>query len=152
MGAIDTTVWYNKYTNLPFLHLGDDPLVGLDCFNLCRYIYKQELSIDVPLSTSDFCNIVDEDWYVKTSEQLFENGAKLTTSTFSWAKVVTPKIYDIILLSIGATNITNHCAMYVGTNKILHTMSGRTSWVAPYGGYYKQYTTGIYRWNATLNY
>ena len=49
-------------------------------------------------------------------------------------------------MSIGSTNVTNHCAMLVDRTKILQTMIKHTSWVAPYGNYYKQYTTGVYRW------
>ena len=57
-----------------------------------------------------------------------------------------PQLFDIILMSIGSTNVTNHCAMLVDRTKILQTMIKHTSWVAPYGNYYKQYTTGVYRW------
>lgn len=147
MLPIDTKPWYHKYTNLPYLHLGDDPNVGIDCFNLCRLVLNKECGIRVPLCTSDFCNIVDEDWYTKTNIPLFENGASIDNKDFSCIKVTSPKIYDVIFMSLGSTNITNHCAMYIDNNKILHTMIGHKSWVTIYGNYYKQYTTGIYRWN-----
>lgn len=145
------TNWYNKYINLPYKHLGNNPETGIDCFNLCSYIYQQELGITIPLSTSDFCNIVDEDWYLKTTIQLIENATKLNRVDFSWEQVAEAKPFDIVLLSIGSTNITNHCALCIDSTKLLQTMIGRTSWVSPYGKYYKQYTTGIYRWNALNN-
>lgn len=145
------TAWYEKYTNLPYKHLGDNPDSGIDCFNLCRYVYKHELNIDIPLATYDFCNIVDEDWYLKTTIQLIEDATKLNRPDFSWIKVTEPKPFDILLISIGSTNITNHCALCIDNTKLLQTMIGRTSWVSPYGKYYKQYTTGIYRWNVTKN-
>jgi cell wall-associated NlpC family hydrolase len=143
--------WYNNYTNFPYKHLGDDPISGIDCFNLCRYVYKQELSITIPLATYDFCNIVDEDWYLKTTTQLIEDATKLNRPDFSWTKVTEAEPFDIVLISLGSTNITNHCALCIDNTKLLQTMIGRTSWVSPYGKYYKQYTTGIYRWNATKN-
>lgn len=147
LGYIDTMTWYKKYTGLPYKHLGSSVKDGIDCFNLCKYIYKQELDIDISYSTSDFCNIVDDQWYQYENRELMLNAAKIKEDNFSWEKVLQPRVYDLILLSIGSSNITNHCAMYVDRNKLLHTVSGRKSWIAPYGNYYKQYTTGIYRWN-----
>lgn len=144
----DTNPWYYKYTGLPYLHLGNDPSTGIDCFNLCRLVLKEEANMKIPLTTSDFCNIVDEDWYLKTTIPLFENGTKIENDDFKCIKVEKPKLYDIIFMSLGSTNVTNHCAIYVDTNKILHTMIDHNSWIAPYGKYYKQYTTGIYRWTA----
>jgi cell wall-associated NlpC family hydrolase len=143
--------WYNNYIGFPHKHLGDNPTTGIDCFNLCRYIYKHQLNIDVPLSTHDFCNIVDSDWYNKTTEPLFELAAKLKRTDFAWKKVTTPRLYDIITMSIGDTNITNHCAVYVDKDRVLQTVAGKKSWVGIYGTYYQQYTTGIYRWEPLSN-
>ena len=137
------TAWYHKYKDFPYLHLGNNAETGIDCFNLCKLVYLKELNIDIPYTSSDFCKIVDEDWYSKTQERLFEQGA---TDEYGWIKVKEPKTYDIITMSLGATNVTNHCALYVDRNKILQTMINHKSWIAPYGNYYKQYTTGIYRW------
>lgn len=143
------TAWYNKYINAPYKHLGKDLATGIDCFNLCALVLKQECGINVTLSTSDFCNIIDDDWYLKTNEQLIENAAKLTTPSFSWLQVEEAEPFDILLMSVGSTNITNHCALCIDNTKLLQTMVDRPSWVSPYGKYYKQYTTGIYRWNGS---
>jgi cell wall-associated NlpC family hydrolase len=137
------TTWYNKYKDFPYLHLGNNAETGIDCFNLCKLVYLNELEIDFPYTTSDFCKIVDEDWYSKTQERFFEINANEKTG---WRKVKEPQLYDIITMSLGSTNITNHCALYVDRNKILQTMIDHKSWIAPYGNYYKQYTTGVYRW------
>ena len=137
------TTWYNKYKDFPYLHLGNNAETGIDCFNLCKLVYLNELKIDFPYTTSDFCKIVDEDWYSKTQERFFEINANEKTG---WRKVKEPQLYDIITMSLGSTNITNHCALYVDRNKILQTMIDHKSWIAPYGNYYKQYTTGVYRW------
>lgn len=140
--------WYNSYTGFPYRHLGDNIETGIDCFNLCTLVYKNELKIDIPYKTSDFCNIVDEDWYTKTHERWMDNAA---SGENGWKKVTVPKTYDVILMSLGSTHVTNHCALYVDTNRILQTMLNHNSWVAPYGRYYKQYTTGIYRWKDLMN-
>ena len=140
------TKWYDKYVGFPFKHLGDDPTKGIDCVNLLRLVFKQELQIHVPLASYDFCNIIDEDWFNKTSNQFFEEGIKTKQNDFGWNKVLAPKQFDILLMSVGSTNVTNHCAMYVGEGKILQTMFNRDSAVYPYKTWFKQYTTGIYRW------
>lgn len=137
------TKWYDKYTGSPYKHLGNDPNSGIDCFNLCRYVYKQETGIDIPYLSYEHCNIVDEDWYNKTTQSYFEIATKQDRR---WVKVSEPKPFDFILMSIGSTNVTNHCALYVDRDKIIHTMQRKPSWISPYAGYYKQYTTGIYRW------
>ena len=141
--------WYNSYTDFPYLHLGDNPETGIDCFNLCCYVFKKELGIHLPYSTADFCNIVDEDWYSKTNSQFFIDG--FNDGSNGWVKVTDPKMYDIIIMSLGSTNVANHCALYVDNNKILQTMIQHKSWIAPYGRYYKQYTLGIYRWKDLMN-
>ena len=51
--------WYNSYTGFPYKHLGDDAKTGIDCFNLCRLVYKEKLNIDIPYDTSHFCKIVE---------------------------------------------------------------------------------------------
>lgn len=143
--------WYNKYVGLPFKHLGDDPEEGLDCFNLCRYVYKQELNIHMTKATYDFCNIADEHWYNKTNQPLLIHGAECKDPSFSWKKVSQPEPFDVIIMSIGSTNIPNHTALYVDVDKILQIMVDRRSWVGPYGKHYKRYTHGIYRWNGLKN-
>lgn len=140
---IDTTIWYSKYLNFPYIHLGDNPETGIDCFNLCRLIYREELNIDIPYDTSEWCNIVDEDWYSKTHNRPFDEGA---TEKFGWKKVSIPEKFNVITMSLGSTNVTNHCALYIGERKILQTMIDRKSWVAPYGRYYKNYTIGVFKW------
>lgn len=145
------TAWYNKYINAPYKHLGQSLVKGIDCFNLCSLVLKQECGIVVGLSSMDFCNIIDDDWYLKVTESPFEQGSKIHKPDFSWELVESPCIYDLLLITIGSTNVSNHCAMYVGENKLLQTMVGRSSWISTYGKYYKQYTTGIYRWNGLRN-
>lgn len=139
--------WYNKYINAPHKHLGQDLEKGIDCFNLCCLVLKQECGINVGFSSMDFCNIIDNDWYQKVTESPFEQGSKIHKPDFSWELVEIPKPYDLLLINIGSTNVPNHCAMYVGDNKLLQIMVDRPSWISTYGKYYKQYTLGIYRWN-----
>ena len=136
--------WYEKYVGFPFIMFGNNPKTGIDCANLIKYVYKHELEIDFPYESTDFCNILDDNWYNKTHDKPFE---KAGTWEHGWEKVTTLDIFNVITLTIGSTNCSNHCALYVDKNRILQTMTEHESWIAPYGRYYRQYTTGIYKWN-----
>ena len=99
-----TDKWYNKYIGLPFSHLGDDPKTGIDCWNLCMYIYREHRGIDIKQRTIDFCNIVDDNWYNKTTESLYEDGFKKFSHIFKKVDDA-PKVFDVIVMSIGSTLI-----------------------------------------------
>jgi len=138
-------MWYDKYVGIPYKHLGNNIVTGIDCFNLCRYVLLKEAGVLIPKQTIDFCNIVDENWYTKINEPLFEQGVLINQPGLLVEEVIMATKFDIIFISIGSTNVTNHCAIHVGNNKILQIMKDRPSWVSPYGNFYKQYTTGMYR-------
>lgn len=55
--SIDMTKWYDKYVGFPFKHLGDDPTKGIDCVNLLRLVFKQELHIHVLLRPMTFVTL-----------------------------------------------------------------------------------------------
>lgn len=139
--------WYDSYVNFPYKHLGQDPVTGIDCFNLCKLVFKNELDIEIPYSTHDFCKIVDEDWYNKTHSQWFLEATK----NGDWVEINDLEPFDIILMSIGSTNVVNHCALYVGNNKILQTMENRPSGIYNYHRYYQQYTVKKVRWKSLVN-
>jgi len=145
MELLDMKSWYNNYEGIPYKHLGDDPKKALDCFNLIKYIYLKELNIRIPYNTSNFCDCPFEDWYNGLSGAPFSN---FNDPQYGWKKNFSkPNIYNAILISLGSTNCANHCAIYVGNNRILHTMQDiGHSRIAVYGKYYEQYTEGIYEW------
>tara|TARA_Y100000034_G_C6899105_1_gene415222 strand:+ start:2705 stop:3142 length:438 start_codon:yes stop_codon:yes gene_type:complete len=145
-------MWYNKYTNLPFEPLGDDPVTGIDCFNLVRLMFKQELKIIIPYESTDVCDDYSEDWYNRTDNTKYRDPfLEVTKASSDWIKVESPQVYDVMVMTLGGTNIANHCAMYVDSNKILNIMINKKSWVTPYGNYYRQYTNGIFRWSTLIS-
>ncbi len=139
--------WYDYYINFPSKHLGQDPATGIDCFNLCKFVYEKELNIVIPYSSHDFCKIVDSDWSNKTHKQLFLEAS----NNGDWVEIQNLKPFDIILMSVGSTNIVNHCALYVGDNKILQTIERRPSAIYNYHRYYQQYTVKKVRWKNLHN-
>ena len=143
--------WYKKYKDLPYEHLGLDPQKGIDCFNLIRYIYLKERNIEIPYTSRNFCNVPYEAWYFGIVDRPFKH---FNDPQFGWKKVdikVTekqePQLFDAITIILGSSNCANHCALYVGNNKIIHTMkTWGQSKDSPYGTYYRQYTEGVFRW------
>ena len=86
---------------------------------------------------------MDEDWYTKTHERSMDAAS---TEAYGWKKTEDLEEFNIITMSLGSTNVTNHCALLVEKNKMLQTMIDHKSWVAPYGRYYKNYTVGMFKW------
>ena len=134
---------WTRYVGIPFKHLGTDPEKGLDCFNLLKYVYKQELNIDIPYSTRTFCNILDENWYAKNHERYFDDSL---AGLRGWEKIDSLEPFCGITMVMGSSAVTNHCAIYIGDNKILQVLQNHTSHITTYGSYYKQYTMGVYKW------
>jgi len=134
---------WNKYVGLPFKHLGLDPKTGIDCLNLVRLIYKEELNIEFPYTTRDWCDVISQNWYDSTHIDPFKKGA---VAEYGWESIKEPELFSVITMYMGTSTITNHCALYIGDNKILHIFIGHRSHIATYGKYYKQYTMGVYKW------
>jgi len=151
MVILGTNLWYKKYENLPFKMFGDNPLTGIDCTNLTRLIYRKEKNIFLEPSSKELCSNHKDNWYQLINDNImikfFENRQN------NFEEIDKNKIlpFDILLLSIGSTNIINHCAICVDKNKILHAMEDKLSWVSTYGSYYKNYTEKVYRWIDTQN-
>jgi len=143
---IEAMKWYDKYIGLPYYHLGFSPEKGIDCFNLITYLYREELGIDIPYKTGDFCKVVDEHWYTVLHKSPFD-----LLPEWGWEEIEEPELYSVILMTLGSANVMNHCAMYIEKDKILHTMAGHKSWIAPYGRHYKQYTNKVYKWAGMNN-
>jgi len=142
--------WYEKYKGLPYKHLGEDPVTGIDCGNLIKYVLKKEHDIDIWYSTSTFCNITDDDWY--NHPDLHHPLNMFRDEKYGWVEIHNGEMrpFDIIVMTLGATNMPNHVAMYVGDNKLLQITIDRNSWIGSYGNYYKQYTEGHYRWKSFI--
>lgn len=142
----DINNWLPSYLNLPYKHLGNSR-EGIDCFNLCRLVLEEQLGYNIPYTTQDSGCDVDVDWYskTKTANILFDRA----NPVWGWDVVQEPQSFDVILLSIGSTNAPNHCALLLG-KQLLQISEGKTSFMSPYGRYYKQYTVRVGRWNNNL--
>ena len=140
-------LWYNKYIDIPYKLFGTDTETGMDCFTLLCHVFENELGIKIPYTSSDFLKMVDDQWFTKTHEQHFLNGSK----NGDWIEVEKLEQYDLILMCLGATNVVNHVAMYVGNNKILQMIENRDSAIYDYHKYFQQYTVKKVRWKNLNN-
>lgn len=150
LGCIGIMTWYDKYKNFPYKHLGNDPNTGIDCFNLIRLVYKQELNIDIPYTTATYCKVTDIDWYNKDCGDPFRKfwdsnlGWKEKNKRNTYKEILTP--FDVLVMCIPPSNNLNHTALYLGENKLLHIMIERPSWIGPFGSYYEDCTMGVFKW------
>jgi proteasome lid subunit RPN8/RPN11 len=121
------------------------PLIGrqfvfgvLDCYSLARDFYREEMRIELP----DFPRT---DGFWKRGENLYvDNFSKMgfqITDQLEYGCGVLMKIQS---------DITNHAAVYVGNDVILHHLYGRLSCRETYGnGYYRKHTTHILKYVGT---
>lgn len=152
----DTNLWYLKYLDLPYKHLGENPNTGIDCFNLVGLVYRNELRIDIQKTTKDFCSNESVVWYEQIVIGPLSNPFNQFTSSEwgkNWEKIKVgeQKVFDVITIFLGSSNVVNHCALVIEPNRVLNIMIDKPSWVAPYGRYYQHYTDGIYRWKKNIN-
>lgn len=116
------------------------PLIGrqfshgiLDCYSCVKDAYKELTGIIIP----DF----------ERTDKWWDRGEDLYLKGFEKAgfkRVYELQKYDGILMQI-CSNQTNHAAIYLGDNIILHHVIGRISCREVYGGYWKKSTTHIVR-------
>lgn len=116
------------------------PLIGrpfvhgiTDCYALLIDYYKQELKLDI----MDFDR--QSEWWAKGDNLYLENYEKA-----GFVRVDDLQKHDIILMQV-ASQVPNHCAIYLGDNIILHHVMGKASSRDVYGGYWKKITSLIVR-------
>lgn len=106
-----------------------------DCFTLVRDWYKHEFDIDINFRAEGYPEIAD--WQ--------NRGMNILVDSYKQAGFVrlsdeVAEIGDIFLIQMSAT--TDHIAIYVGDDKILHHCIGRLSTTDTYGGgYWQKHTT-----------
>ena len=101
------------------------------------------------ITTADVCSNPSANWYndVDCNDPL----SSIENPIYGFKKVSNLEIYDVILMHLGASYWVNHCALYVDKAKLLQIRVGHLSYISSYGNYYKQYTTGVYRWQGLID-
>lgn len=122
--------WVGRYIGLPYKDACWGPEY-YDCWGLIVLIYKNEFGIDIH---SDMTMYTD-----KTSKV-----ERLLKYISLWEHINKPKIGDGILFLVA--NRLPHCGIYIGDNKMIHTIRGISSciqevsnprWKSRFEGYYR---------------
>jgi proteasome lid subunit RPN8/RPN11 len=104
-----------------------------DCYSLWRDFYEWELNVHMENYHRD------EDWWKKGGNLYIDNYVDAGMVEIEQKDL---QRGDIILMRIGSS-VLNHCAVYLGDNKMLQHLTGRLSTADVYGGWYRK-CTGMY--------
>ncbi|NIF20572.1 C40 family peptidase [Candidatus Pantoea multigeneris] len=113
-----------------------------DCWSLIKEYYSREFS----LALGDYS--VPLEWWIDGKEALYDDNwekegfAEISTSDLRHG--------DIIMMRL-QSSVTNHAAVYLGENIILHHLSGQLSTRIPYGSYHRDRTVRIVRHKELMN-
>jgi len=125
---------------IPFIDGGRNLTRGLDCFGLFREGYKR-FGIELP-DFKIFC--YDS---LSVSMALMEHSGQ-------WEKISTPEIPCLVIMSTDPElpGIINHMGLYIGDNRVLHTMKKIKSSTFQINGsslldsFFTKKIQGYYRW------
>ena len=106
-----------------------------DCWALIREYYRREFN----LSLGDYS--VPREWW-NNGENLYDDNWQ--SEGFIQVELNQMQPGDIIMMQLSAP-VTNHAAIWLGNNIILHHSSGNLSARVPYGQYYRERTVRIVR-------
>lgn len=128
---------------------GDRELAGrrwvlghADCWSLIMDYYRQEHGLTVNNYS------VEREWWVDGKENLYDDNWQ--AEGFVEVETATMKAGDMIMMRVQAP-VTNHAAIYLGENIILHHLAGNLSSRVPYGKYYRDRTVRVVRRKELMN-
>lgn len=128
---------------------GERPLTGRawvlgfdDCWTLIMDYYRQTYGIRLPNFS------VEYEWWTQGQENRYDDNWQ--GAGFVEVAPETMRSGDIIMMQISAP-VTNHAAVYLGDNLMLHHMSDKLSARTPYGRYYRDRTMRIVRHKERLH-
>jgi len=118
-------------------YVGRQWLLGYaDCWSLIREYYQREHGVAV----GDYS--VDYEWWVGGKENRYDDNWE--REGFYEVPVNQMQPGDMIMMQVSAS-VTNHAAIYLGDNQMLHHMFGQLSTRVPYGKYYRDRTVRVVR-------
>lgn len=124
------------YTGRPWL------IGGNDCWTLIMDYYQREHGITLKNWS------VDYEWWVDGKENLYDDNWQ--SEGFVEIEPAEMREGDMIMMRISAP-VTNHAAIYLGNNIILHHNAWSLSTRVPYGEYWRNRTVRIVRRKELMN-
>lgn len=123
------------------------PIIGrpyyygsLDCFTIIRDYYKETCNIEI----NDYFR--DVEWWLKGGNMYEDNFAN---EGFVEVPLSDIKIHDAILMKLNS-EVSNHAAIYIGNNQIIHHRTNKLSSRDVYGGYWRKNTSKVLRHKSLL--
>lgn len=127
--------------NAPYI--GRPYILGkFDCYTLVADYMKREFGFEMEYLTESrerlMTNLVVDNIFLDNCE------------IGSWKRVIFPSPGDGILFCVGATSTSvietaNHCGIYLGDDKFLHHMQGRSSCIDEFDDSWKQWVVSYMR-------
>ena len=121
------------------------PLIGrtfthgvLDCYQIIKDYYEQELSIILPDP------IREEQWWYKGQDLYRDNFESAGFVKVGGSDFTALNKHDVILMQV-RSQVPNHGGVYVGDGMLLQHCTGRLSSRDVYGGYWRKVTNLVLR-------
>ncbi|MEL6170578.1 MAG: NlpC/P60 family protein [Pseudomonadota bacterium] len=102
-------MWEQDYVGLRFLSGGRDRS-GLDCWGLCRLVYRDQLGIDLPTYGEISANELR-----KVARQM-----RSGQDQDPWRAVGDPQAFDIAVMTGGQGRVTTHVGVMIDQKRLLH--------------------------------
>ena len=113
-----------------------------DCWALIMDYYQREFNITLKNYS------VPREWWEDGKENIYDENWQ--AEGFIEVELTDMNVGDIIMMKLNS-NVTNHAALYVGDNLILHHGYGQLSSRTPYGKYFRDRTVRIVRHKERFN-
>jgi proteasome lid subunit RPN8/RPN11 len=128
------TYSYTEPSGYQAPYIGRNFVHGItDCYAIWRDYYQRELGIEMIDYERDI------EWWLKGDNLYLKN-----YQAAGFLPVDNLQKHDIILMQV-ASQVPNHCAVYIGDNVILHHVMGKASSRDVYGGYWRKITSLVLR-------
>ena len=122
---------------IPFVDGGRDPNVGLDCWGLCRVVFRRcgVMVPDFPAACYDAIGI-----HMQIMDQ---------SVTGHWAALAVPDHVCLAVMAIDADapHVCQHLGVYIGNGQIIHTLRKRHAHLIRVNDrFFARKIRGFYRW------
>jgi cell wall-associated NlpC family hydrolase len=127
----------SRFIGIPYIDKGTDPAVGLDCWQLAKYFYREVMGKAIP----DYLT------FYKSSRSIDEAEGCIMEAVKEWQVVAAPDFGDICVFRIG--NKPWHTGICIGNGMMLHTDEGHGSVIEPFNGVrWRNRIYGFYKWTS----
>ena len=103
---------FNQYVGIPWTLGGSEPVEGLDCWSLCRYVLARHFGIEMHLLQGIAVPIGER------ADQF-----EAVTGYTDWSLIDGTLLPgDVVFFHSKSTGRPHHVGLHIGNNKVLHSM------------------------------